>query len=61
KLDNRRRANKLEEICEEISSGAMPQGKYVLLHPDAKLSRQDIDAICGWTDSTRAALEEQPR
>lgn len=61
RLDNRRAAVRLEEICEEIRSGAMPDWKYVLLHPQAKLSQQEIDAICSWANAARTALEQPAR
>jgi hypothetical protein len=54
KLDARRSALKLEEICDEVKSGAMPDRKYVLLHPDAKLSPEEVQAICGWTEQVLA-------
>ncbi len=31
--------------CEDVSTGKMP-GPWTLLHPEAKLSAQDIDTIC---------------
>lgn len=48
-LSARRSARRLEEICEEISSGAMPMPRYTLIHPSAKLMPQEVEAICGWT------------
>lgn len=54
KLDDRRASRKLEEICEEVRSGAMPQRKYTLLHPGAKLTGQEVKAICGWAEQVRA-------
>ena len=54
KLDPRRSARKLEEICDEVKSGAMPDRKYVLLHPEAKLSPGEVQAICGWTEQVLA-------
>ena len=50
KLNQRRAARKLEEVCEEVRSGAMPLGKYTLLHPSAKLQPAEVEAICGWTE-----------
>ena len=50
KLDARRSARKLETICEEVREGNMPMRKYTLLHPGAKLSPEDVQAICGWTE-----------
>ena len=37
-------------ICEEIREKGMPIANYLLLHPDAKLSDADIEAICAWTN-----------
>jgi hypothetical protein len=54
KLDARRSARRLEEMCDEVRSGSMPDRKYVLLHPDAKLSADEVQAICGWTEQVLA-------
>ena len=54
KLDARRRSRKLEEICDEITSGAMPDRKYTLIHPSAKLTPEEVQAICGWTEQVLA-------
>ncbi|RPJ72546.1 MAG: hypothetical protein EHM24_09250 [Acidobacteria bacterium] len=54
KLDARRSARKLEQICDEVRSGDMPDRKYTLLHPEAKLSPADVQAICGWTEQVLA-------
>lgn len=59
-LDNRRRVRRLEEICEEITAGSMPDPKYVLLHPGAKLAPAEINAICEWTRLEAARLAAQP-
>jgi len=54
KLDARRSTRKLEEICDEITAGNMPERKYTLIHPSAKLSPDEIQAICGWTEGVLA-------
>jgi len=59
-LDNRRQARRLEEICEEITTGAMPDPKYVLLHPEARLSAEEITAVCDWTRREAEALGAKP-
>src|SRR5262245_25819273 len=41
----------LGEICKEVRSGAMPMGRYVKLHGEAALSREDRDALCAWTSA----------
>ena len=38
--------NLLAESCQDASKGKMP-GAWALLHPEAKLSTQDIETICG--------------
>jgi hypothetical protein len=37
-------------ICENLLSGAMPKRGYIWMHPSAKLSKQQISAVCSWTD-----------
>ena len=41
----------LDKLCKETSKGAMPQLPYSLLHPRAKLTDADVQAICNWTKS----------
>jgi hypothetical protein len=36
----------LIESCREVSEGEMPSKPYTLLHPEARLSAQDIETIC---------------
>src|SRR5712692_3955312 len=47
--DPRKKVSKLQKICEEVESGDMPLGIYVVLHPVAKLSDADRRALCDWT------------
>ena len=46
--NDQRRARKLKEIVKEVQSGDMPPWYYVPLHPDAKLSPIDRQAIISW-------------
>lgn len=39
----------LSEICKEVSEGEMPGLPYTLMHGRAKLSTDDVTAICSWT------------
>jgi hypothetical protein len=32
--------------CDDASTGRMPGGAWTLLHPEARLSSQDIETIC---------------
>jgi hypothetical protein len=47
----------LEEICEEISGGAMPLRSYTLIHRDAKLSPAEVRTLCEWTETERRRLK----
>jgi cytochrome c553 len=46
----------LKQMCKESSVGSMPLGSYVSMHQDAKLSSQDVKALCDWASSQAARL-----
>lgn len=52
--------HELDEICEHVEEGEMPLPSYTWLHPDARLTPDDVAVICGWTKSARAALVPVP-
>lgn len=56
RLDKRRASNKLEEICDEVKTGAMPMASYTWIHRSARLSPEDAKILCDWTASERARL-----
>ena len=41
---------KFRSACNRVKTGNMPLLSYLLLHPSARLSPADVDAICGWAD-----------
>ena len=47
----------LSLICKEVREKGMPPFSYRLMHKDSRLSQQDIDAICSWSQSVGAPLE----
>jgi hypothetical protein len=51
--------NQVAEICDAVSDGSMPLRGYAVLHPEAKLSSQDVDLICDWA-ATRMAHKQPP-
>ncbi len=57
RYDAEKRADLLEEICEEVEKGSMPIRNYVLAHPEAELSDADRRALCEWTDAERERVE----
>jgi len=48
-----RKEDRLEEICEQVTNGAMPDRKYAIFHRGARLSPQERDAVCQWTEDSR--------
>jgi len=54
--DPKRMKRKLEEIKEEVEDGAMPLPSYLPLHPDAKLSPEDVRALSAWAVAERQRL-----
>jgi len=45
-----KKAKKLRKICEEVREGEMPLWSYLLMHPVARLSDEDKQVICDWTE-----------
>jgi hypothetical protein len=38
-------------ICKEVRSGGMPPFRYRMLHKESRLSPEDINAVCTWSQS----------
>ncbi len=55
----KRMRKKLQEMFEEVEKGAMPLKSYLLLHPEARLSQDDIQQLGAWTAAERQRLAEQ--
>lgn len=51
-----RAVGKLDMMCENMQDGFMPLPKYITMHPDAKLSREEINRFCDWVDSIRDSV-----
>ena len=45
----------LEDACRQTRQHKMPLPKYVFLHPEAKLSDQEIADFCAWTETLAVA------
>lgn len=54
----KRKAKKLEEVCEQVESGAMPLPSYLWGHRDAALSAEDSKLLCAWATSVRATINQ---
>jgi hypothetical protein len=44
-------------ICDAVSEGRMPLPEYTVIHRNAKLSKRDVELICGWAAWTAAPSE----
>jgi heme-binding protein len=53
----RHSANELTEVCDAVSDGSMPLRSYTWFHPGAKLSDQDVEVICRWTENANHAVD----
>jgi hypothetical protein len=47
----------LQNICRITKRGAMPVHSYLYIHRDAKLSDQDVTALCTWANAERDKLD----
>lgn len=54
-----KKTDKLMEICEQVDEKKMPLDQYLYLHSNAKLSGEDMKAICDWTDREGKKLDEE--
>jgi hypothetical protein len=41
-------------ICDAVSEGRMPLPGYTVIHRNAKLSKRDVELICGWAAAPSA-------
>ena len=48
-----KREDRLEEICEQLSNGDMPDFKYTLVHRNARITPDERTAVCQWTEDSR--------
>jgi heme-binding protein len=49
----------LAASCDDASTGKMPGGAWTLLHPEARLSSQDIETICAASRQVETNTAEQ--
>ena len=49
----KKRQEKLEDICDQVVNGDMPDGKYLLIHRNSRLTQEDREAVCAWVETMR--------
>jgi len=45
----KKKADRRESICDEVMNDDMPDGKYAFVHRRARLTQDEREAICEWT------------
>ena len=55
-FDAKKKARKLDEVCDQITTGEMPLNQYLWIHRDAKLSDEDKKLLCDWVDAEKAKI-----
>ena len=48
-----RKEDKLEEICEQLTNGDMPDRKYAIFHRRARITPEERAIVCQWTEGSR--------
>lgn len=46
----------LDKMCGMTRNREMPLGSYLIIHRDAVLTDEEVEAICRWSQQARAAL-----
>ena len=52
----KKKRHKFDEICEQVTSGAMPHNQYLWLHSEAQLSETDKKILCDWAETEKAKI-----
>ena len=53
----RRQYRKLDEMITQIQEGGMPLPSYLIIHTDARLSREQKDMFVAWANSMRDTMK----
>lgn len=56
--DPKQAHDRLIDICEEVRKKGMPPFSYRWIHKDKQLNSQEIESICGWSQSFRTSSAE---
>ena len=54
---NKKKAKKLEEICEQVESKEMPLPSYLWIHWDSTLKDTEARALCDWANQAKATIK----
>lgn len=54
--ETKKKLRKLDDICEQAKTKAMPLPSYLWIHWSAKPTDEEIKVLCGWTQSESRRL-----
>jgi len=54
----KKKRHKLDEVCEQVTSDAMPHNQYLWIHREALLSQEDKKVLCDWAEAEKAKIAE---
>ncbi len=53
----KKKIRKLEELCEQVESAAMPLPSYLWIHRDSVLSESQANLLCSWAKAESARIK----
>ncbi len=56
--ENKRKAKKLEEVCEQVESKEMPLPSYLWIHRDSVMREGDAKILCDWTEKEKGKFAD---
>jgi hypothetical protein len=54
----KKKAKKLEEVCEQVMENEMPLPSYLWIHRDAGLSEAERGLLCDWANAEKAKIPQ---
>ena len=58
-LEKTEKIGALSDIFDEVEAGNMPLQSYTLIHRKARLTPEEIDAICNWTERESLSIMKE--
>jgi hypothetical protein len=55
----KKRAHKLEEVCEQIEKKEMPLPSYLWIHGESALTADEGKLLCDWSKAEKAKIDAQ--
>jgi len=55
----KKKAKKLDEICEQVTQSEMPLPSYLWIHGNSVLKEGEVKALCDWSETAKASIPGQ--